>query len=274
MTTGKDEKDSGSSTFYSYGDFDHGILAEIRRETYGEDLGQFSWITADEFRKFFRQLELDARSRVLDVACGSGGPAIFVAQTTGCHVTGIDINKSGISTAGQVAEARGLQSRVCFEHADASGALPFADGSFDAIISVDAMNHLYNRAEVLAEWRRLLRAGGRFLFTDATIVTGILTRDEVLARSNSMGQFIFTPAGLHERLIEDAGFVDLQVEDVTATIANVTKRWHDARERRRIELLKTETAADWDNLQGMLATAHMLASEGRLSRFAYSARKP
>ena len=269
MTTGRDEKDTDSSTFYTYGDFDHGLLAEIRRETYGEDLGQFSWITAEEFRKFFRRLELDARSRVLDVACGSGGPAIFVARTTGCHVTGVDINERGITTARQSVEARGLQDRLRFEHADASRALPFADGSFDAIISIDAMNHLYNRAELLAEWRRLLRPGGRFLFTDATIVTGILTRDEILARSNSMGQFIFTPAGLHERLIESAGFVDLHVEDVTETIVEVAKRWHDAREKRRDQLSKTESQGNFDDLQKMLATAHKLASERRLSRFAY-----
>jgi len=272
MTTEENEKKPDSSTFYIYSD--HGLLAEIRRETYGEDLGQFSWITAEEFRKFFRRLALDIESRVLDVACGSGGPAIFVAQTTGCHVTGVDINERGITTAREWAERRGLQDRLRFEQADASRAFPFPDGSFDAIISIDAMNHLYNRAELLAEWRRLLRPGGRFLFTDATIVTGMLTREEILARSNSMGQFIFTPPGVHEHLIQGAGFVDLEVENVTETIADVTNRWHDAREKRRIALLETETAADFDSLQGMLATAHTLASEGRLSRFAYSARKP
>ena len=69
--------------FYVYGEFDRGPLAQIRRETYGEDMGQFSWITADEFRKFVRQLELDVKEHVLDVACGSGGPALFLAHTIG-----------------------------------------------------------------------------------------------------------------------------------------------------------------------------------------------
>ena len=135
------------------------------------------------------------------------------------------------------------------------------------------MNHLSRRAEVFAEWLRVLRPGGRFLFTDAVIVTGMLSRDEILARSRSMGHFLFTPTGLHERLIEAAGFVELQVEDVTDTIATVSKRWHDAREKHRSELLKTETQADFESLQSMLAAAHTLASERRLSRFAYSATK-
>jgi cyclopropane fatty-acyl-phospholipid synthase-like methyltransferase len=210
---------------------------------------------------------------LLDVACGSGGSALFIAQTPGCRVTGFDIYESGITTARESARMRGTETRARFEHIDVRKPLQFADESFDAIISIDAMNHFYNRAEVFADWRRVLRPGGRFLFTDAVIVTGMLTRDEVLARSSSMGQFIFTPPGLHEHLIAAAGFIDLAVEDVTETIASVTKCWHAARAKRHDELLKIESEAEFDELQKMLFTAHTLATERRLSRFAYSARK-
>lgn len=260
--------------FYVYGEFDRGALGQVRRETYGEDLGQFSWITADEFREFFRQLELTAEHHVLDVACGSGGPALFLAHTVGCRVTGVDINESGVANARRLAEKSSLTNRARFEHIDARKLLPFADGSFDAIISIDAMNHFPNRAEVLREWHRLLRAGGCFLFTDAVIVTGTLSRDEILDRSSSMGLFLFTPEGTHEKLIQAAGFVEIVVEDVTETIAAVSRRWHDARARHREELLRSETVADFETLQTMLAAAHKLSEERRLSRFAYRARKP
>ena len=269
-----DEKQPHGTFFDTYGDFHRSVLAEVRRETYGEDIGQFSWITADELREFLQRLQLTPASHLLDVACGSGGPALFIAQTTGCHVTGVDINESGITTARQTSEARGLQSRLRFEHIDARSRLPFAEDSFDAVISIDAMNHFYNRAEVFADWHRVLRPGGCFLFTDAVIVTGMLTRDEILARSSSMGFFIFTPAGVHERFIESAGFVDLKVEDATESIAQVTKRWHDARAKRRDDLLKIESEPEYETLQKMLAMGHTLAHERRLSRFAYSARKP
>lgn len=269
------ERKAGGTFFdAAYSDADRGVVAEIRRETFGEDIGQFSWITADELRKFCSGLALSAESHLLDVACGSGGPAMFIAQITGCRVTGVDINESGIATARQNAEARRLQERVHFEHIDARSGLPFGEATFDAIISIDAMNHFYDRAALLADWYRVLRPGGRFLFTDAVIVTGMLTRDEILARSSSMGVFIFAPKDVHERFIEAAGFVDLEVEDVTETIATVTKRWHEARERRRNELAKLENPEDFENLQKMLAAAHTLASERRLSRFAFSAAKP
>ena len=184
----------GEDFFYGvYRASNEGVLTKIRRETYGEDLGQFSWITADELRKFFRKLDLNADSHVLDVACGSGGPALFTAQTLGCHVTGLDISENGILAAREMAQVRGLQNQATFEHADANQPIPFPDASFDAVISIDAMNHLSRRAEVFAEWLRVLRPGGRFLFTDAVIVTGMLSRDEILARSRSMGHFLFTP---------------------------------------------------------------------------------
>lgn len=262
------------SIFYVYGEFDRSVLAEIRRETYSEDVGQFSWTTADELRKFFARLQLNADCHVLDVACGSGGPALFLADTVGCRVTGVDINESGIGNARRLAEARGVGERVQFKQVDAGGALPFEDSFFDAISSIDAMNHFEKRDALMQEWKRVLRPSGRFLFTDATIVTGILSRDEIFDRSRSMGHFLFTPAGAHEKTIERAGFVDLEIEDVTESIAMVSKRWRDAREKHRAQLLEIETSSEFENLQKMLAAAHKLGHERRLSRFAYFARKP
>ena len=262
------------STFYVYGEFSRGVLAEIRRETFGEDLGQFSWITGNELRRFLHDLQLTKESRLLDVACGSGGPALFAANTLGCRVTGIDINESGIAAAQKLSETHGLQERIRFHRVDVSNRTPFDDATFDAIFSIDAMNHFENREELLREWWRLLRPGGRFVFTDATIITGTLSRDEIFDRSRSMGHFLFTPSGEHERLIGNAGFTELRVEDVTETIAGISKRWHDAREKRRIQLLEYEAPSEFEDLQKMLAAAHTLASQHRLSRFAYFARKP
>jgi len=265
---------SSGSSFYVYGKFGRGVLAEIRREAFGEDLGQFSWITADELRRFLRELQLTENSHLLDVACGSGGPALFAANTLNCRVTGIDINESGIDAGRRMAEAHRLQGRVHFRRVNVRDRLPFDDATFDGIISIDAMNHFEHREELLREWWRVLRPGARFVFTDATIVTGIVSRDEILARSISMGHFMFTPAAEHERLIQGSGFVDLRVDDVTDTIATVSKRWHDARDRRRSQLLEYETPSDFEDLQKMLSAAHTLAKERRLSRFAYFARKP
>src|SRR5215831_20408121 len=80
----------------AYGNFAAHALEQVRRETYGEDFGQSSWVTGPEYRRFFRLLRLTAADHVLDVGCGSGGPALFVAREVGCRVTGVDFNEAGI----------------------------------------------------------------------------------------------------------------------------------------------------------------------------------
>src|SRR5215469_5521349 len=113
------------------------VQQEVRRETYGEDIGQTGWMTTEEFCGFLRQLALDADSNVLEVGSGAGGCALFMAKRTGCRVTGIDINEYGIRNANVLAQQQGLEHRVRFERIDASNPLPFVTAEFDAIFSND-----------------------------------------------------------------------------------------------------------------------------------------
>ena len=159
------------------------LYEEIRREAYGEDIRQNSWLTADEQNRFMSWLCLTAGKALLDVACGAGGPALRIAALTGCAVTGVDIHEKAISTARSLASQRGLESRAEFCVVDADKQLPFPESSFDAITCIDAINHLRDRRLVLSEWTRLLKPSGRLLFTDPTVVTGPLTKEEIATRT-------------------------------------------------------------------------------------------
>lgn len=170
-----------------YGHFAEDLQAAIRREAFGEDIGQNSWLTAAEHRLFFEWLGLDDSSQVLDVASGSGGPALFMSRTTGCRVIGIDLHQAGVDAATAAAATADQTDRVRFMRADAREPLPFAEATFDAAMCVDSINHLYERQRLLDEWYRVVRPGGRILFTDPITVTGLLRRDEVIARSAGMG---------------------------------------------------------------------------------------
>jgi cyclopropane fatty-acyl-phospholipid synthase-like methyltransferase len=256
-----------------YGNFAADVLAEVRREAFGTDIGQNSWLTAEEYRQFFEWLELKPSSNVLEVACGSGGPAIFMASTIGCHLTGIDNNENGIANANKMAQEQNLASRVRFQYADASQQLPFSGGSFDSVVCIDAINHLRNRARVLAEWHRVLKAGGQILFTDPITITGQLSNEEMAIRS-SVGYFLFTPPGENERMIREAGFELIRSEDVTDNEVKVSKQWHDARANRRDQLIRIEGGTTYEGLQRFLSIVHTLSSERRLSRFVFVARKP
>jgi SAM-dependent methyltransferase len=256
----------------AYGNFATDLLGQVRSEAFGEDIGQNSWLTADEYLRFFEWLEIKPASNVLEIGCGSGGPALFMARTRRCHIIGIDNNENGIATAKEMSQEQGLASLVRFQYADASNPLPFEDETFDSIICIDAINHLPNRPRVLAEWRRVLKSEGRILFTDPITVTGLLSNEEIAVRS-SIGYFLFAPIGEDERLIKEAGFELIRCEDVTDNEVKVSKRWHDARAKRNEDLIKIEGKITFEGLQQFLLVVYKLSSERRLSRMVYMARK-
>ena len=256
-----------------YGDFASAAEQAVRRETYGEDLGQSSWLTAGEWLEFADQLGVGTGSEVLEVGSGSGGPAVYLAGHRNCRVTGVDINEHGVRNAGALAQSRGLAGRVRFDAVDANRALPFPAGSFDAVVSNDAMCHIRNRLDALRDWHRVLRPGGRALFTDAMVLTGLVSHEELATRS-SIGFYLFVPPGANEALLREAGFTVRAVQDVTANAERVASRWHDARARHREALVAREGEANFEGLQRFLRCVHTLSAERRLSRFAYLAEKP
>lgn len=256
-----------------YGDFASAAETAVRRETYGEDIGQSSWLTVPEWLEFADRLGVGAGSEILEVGSGSGGPAVYLAGKRGCRVTGVDINEHGVRNATALAQARGLAGRARFETVDASRPLPFPAETFDAVVSNDAMCHIRDRLGVLRDWHRVLKPGGRALFTDAMVLTGVVSHEELAIRS-SIGFYLFLPPGENERLLESAGFVVREVRDVTANAEEVARRWHDARERQREVLVSREGDVNFKGLQRFLMCVHTLSADRRLSRFAYLAEKP
>ncbi|MGH9447241.1 MAG: class I SAM-dependent methyltransferase, partial [Terriglobia bacterium] len=161
-----------------------GILQQIGKNVFSdgaqcEYLGQTGYMTETELRRFADLLELKPSSKMLEVGCGGGGCAVYVASKIRAHVTGLDLSAPGIHKAKRLALSQGVESRTHFERADASQPLAFEERSFDAILSSDAMLHIARREAVLSEWYRTLKPGGRMLFTDAGVLTGILSSEEV-----------------------------------------------------------------------------------------------
>lgn len=255
----------------TYGNFKEQVLAAIRQETYGTDIGQNSWITTDEYDTFYQWLNLSAGDHVLEIASGSGGPALYLAEKFHCRITGLDINEEGIKTANQHALESGI-TNASFQHVDVDQRLPFDDETFDAVMCTDSMNHFRNRLEYFREWRRVLKTGKRAAFTDPVVITGPVSNEELAARS-TIGFFLFVPLDVTKRFIEEAGFRLLRCDDVTGNIELTSGRWHDSRQRHREDLIKIEGEERFQGLQKFLSTVHALTSERRLSRFVFLVEK-
>lgn len=255
----------------TYGNFSEQVLAAVRQETYGQDIGQNSWITTDEYDTFYQWLNLSAGEHVLEIASGSGGPALYLAGKFNCRITGLDINEQGIKTANQHALESGI-TNATFQLVDVDQRLPFDDETFDAVMCTDSMNHFRNRLDYFREWQRVLKTGKRAVFTDPVVITGPVSNEELAARS-SIGFFLFVPLDVTRKFIEEAGFKLLRCEDVTANIELTSGRWHESRQQHREDLLKIEGEERFEGLQKFLSTVHTLTGERRLSRFVFLVEK-
>jgi SAM-dependent methyltransferase len=256
----------------NYENFQTDLYEEIRREAFGEDIGQNSWLTAEEQDRFLKWLDLAPGKTLLDVGCGAGGPALRIAAISGCAVAGVDIHEQAVTTATSLSAQRGLTERAEFRAIDATGPLPFSEACFDAITCIDAINHFPDRACVLAEWARLLKPGGKLLFTDPITVTGALTNQEIATRG-SAGFYLFVPHGYDESAIAGCGLQLLICEDVTLNMRKVAGARRAARASRSAALREIEGDQAYDRQQEFLAVTARIAEEGRLSRFVYVSQK-
>jgi sterol 24-C-methyltransferase len=102
---------------------------------------------------------------VLDVGCGSGGPALNIAEHSGARVTGIDLVPRHVDLARAKAVERGLAGQTTFVEGDATSQ-PFEDASFDHVYAIESAYHATDKARFYAECARVLRPGGCFLGTD------------------------------------------------------------------------------------------------------------
>jgi ubiquinone/menaquinone biosynthesis C-methylase UbiE len=196
--------------------------------------------------------QVDLRgAAVLEVGCGRGGGCHFLHRYLGpARVTGLDLSERNVRVATRVLARPGL----AFRQGDAE-ALPFAPGSFDAVVNIES-SHLYPRPEVFfAEAHRVLRSGGHLLFVDL----GERARMDRLA-----GQF------------RQAGFEVVSARDITRNVvesiqADNERRGQIIRAYARNERHFRELAA-WARMVGTPGYEAYL--DGREAYWSYVLRKP
>jgi cyclopropane fatty-acyl-phospholipid synthase-like methyltransferase len=257
----------------AYEDYTSDLYHQIRRETYGNDLGLTSWVSPNESNQIPTQLKIVEDSNVLELGCGSGGYAIYVAERTACRITGIDLNAQAIRNANRLARVRDMIPQVRFLRHDLTKKLPYDPDTFDAIFANDVLCHIPNRPILLSDIFRILKPGGRMLYSDALVIAGLITQREIEVRS-TIGLYIFSTPGQNEALLAAAGFTKIKAIDTTAETARIATNWFNARKKHRQALLDQEGEVDFAKQQSFLSCAAKLAEEKRMLRYVYLAQKP
>jgi len=111
-------------------------------------------------RRLAESCHLDEGQRVIDIACGKGTSAVYLAQTYGCEVVGIDISQGLVDEANTLKDRKRLDGRVSFEVGDALD-LPFADNEFDVAVSQAMLVLVADKRRAIEEALRVTKPGGR-----------------------------------------------------------------------------------------------------------------
>ncbi|HCU38411.1 MAG TPA: class I SAM-dependent methyltransferase [Armatimonadetes bacterium] len=122
-----------------------------------------------EYRRIGRQVArmLPDGGRVLDIGTGPGYVALEVAARLGdrADVVGLDLSKAMLTIAAENARAAGLRDNVAWAFGDAAS-MPFADGTFDFVVSSGSLHHWRDPVSVFAEVARVLTPVGGYLISD------------------------------------------------------------------------------------------------------------
>ncbi len=128
------------------------------------EFAHISFLTFNELRVMADYLALVAGGVLADLACGAGGPGLWVATQCGASLIGVDPSSAGLAEARKRAERLGVTNHSLYRQGTfASTGL--ADNAADGALSVDAIQYAANKAEVFREARRILRPSGRLVFS-------------------------------------------------------------------------------------------------------------
>lgn len=123
---------------------------------FGRNFGQHGFADMAQLDALVATLSIEPGDRVLDLGCGNGAMAAYIAEVTGAHVTGIDFSPTAIGQALRLAVAH--PGSLDFQVADIA-ALPFPSASFDVIVAVDTL-YFTDLDATVADLKTLLRPGG------------------------------------------------------------------------------------------------------------------
>jgi len=175
---------------------------------------------------------LDMRDkRVLDIGCGIGGPAFYLARHCGANVVGTDLEAPLIELAKKRAKKYGLEAKTDFQVVEA-GPLGFPDESFDFVVSSGAFTQISNKLEMFREVLRVLKRGGVFSCYDWMKGDGDYSDDmKYWFKVEGLTYAMETPER-HHALLREAGFVDVSVVDKSD--------WYRQKVREEYEQLRGE----------------------------------
>ena len=187
--------------------------------------------------------------RVLDVGCGIGGPAFEIARTHGSNVIGVDLEAPLIERATAAARKHGLDDQCTFK-AVGPGALPFADQSFDIVLSSGAVTQTNPTNALIDECYRILAPGGHLTCYEWMRSERKYSDDMYYWFKMEGLTYALNTLDEFADLFRDSGFADIVTTDASS--------WYRAEARREYELIKGDLYPRMVELLGQADADHFV----------------
>lgn len=151
---------------------------------------------------------------IVDIGCGIGGPARYLAKRFGCRVSGVDITDPFVEAANKLTALLRMEDQVEVRSGDGQH-LPYGDGLFDGGYAQHVTMNVADRARFFGEAFRVLRPGAFFALTEHGLGPNGNPHYPLPWSEDGSGAYLITPAGT-VACLQEVGFVDIKVEDTGA----------------------------------------------------------
>jgi cyclopropane fatty-acyl-phospholipid synthase-like methyltransferase len=246
----------------------------MRKDIWGsQDIGQQSFITPHYLDELIRKAGINANTYVLDIGSGVGGPAIYIAQKTGCRIMGIEISDVGVERARKFASDSGLSNRATFHLGDAME-MPFPENEFDVVISLNVMNVFEDKIGLFRQVLRVLKTNGVFAFLSGAVD---MPADPEVVKRMSRGCLIteyYDTADSYKTKLKQAGFRVIEVIEYVEDCRIQVKLWGDAFKKHYDAIVKEQGKETTNHHVKYFDTYVRLIDEGRAGNYLFISRKP